>query len=342
MDKSRMTKKLFASALVACFLFTSLMGCEAQSEKNDIPADDAHEISSEVLPEQDSVVTKEENTAGDFTVHYNPETECVLQTFEDGTVVDLTELFDPDVIWATYYEGRIWYSVGSRHSINSCLIDGTDEIRHPINYDLEGRFGILGEYLYFTGSYETDVSSIIYRLPFRALLDNLTTAHERKYADETEMLCDPIDPSHIELVRETADRDSYYINSMVEFQGRLYFSELWWTTTPVYEDGSKITQERFSWIDQDGNYGIVFESPLEYEIGYEKYKGTEYVTENALYFFAVMPWAIEGESVMSMGILTGDEVEFIGLDDIEGGSYTDKFMNLLLTYEPDAELDALR
>lgn len=33
MDKSRMTKKLFASVLVACFLFTSLMGCEAQNEK---------------------------------------------------------------------------------------------------------------------------------------------------------------------------------------------------------------------------------------------------------------------------------------------------------------------
>ena len=82
-------------------------------------------------------MTKEENTAGDVTVHYNPETECVLQTFEDGTVVDLTELFDPDVIWATYYEGRIWYSVGSIYSINSCLIDGTDGIRHPINYDLE-------------------------------------------------------------------------------------------------------------------------------------------------------------------------------------------------------------
>ena len=58
-------------------------------------------------------MSEEENTAGDFTVHYNPETKCVLQTFEDGTVVDLTELFDPDVIWATYYEGRIWYSVGS-------------------------------------------------------------------------------------------------------------------------------------------------------------------------------------------------------------------------------------
>ena len=328
--------------LIACFLFISMTGCSAQSEKNNASAYNTHETSSEVSPEQDSVVTKEENTAGDFTVHYNPETECILQTFEDGTVVDLTELFDPDVIWATYYEGRIWYSVGSIYSINSCLIDGTDGIRHPINYDLEGHFGILGEYLYFTGSYETDVSSIIYRLPFRALLDNLTTAHELEYTDETEMVCDPIDPSHIEFVRETADRDSYYIDSMVEFQGRLYFSERWWTTTPVYEDGTTITQQRFSWIDQDGNYGTVFESPLEYEIGYEKYEEIEYVTENALYFLAVMPWAIEGESMISMGILAGDKVEFVGLDDVEGSNYTDKFMNLLLTYEPDAELDALR
>lgn len=303
--------------------------------KNNASAYNTHETSSEVSPEKAP-------TAGNFTVHYNPATECVLQTFEDGTVVDLTELFDPDVIWATYYEGRIWYSVGSIYSINSCLIDGTDGIRHPINYDLEGHFGILGEYLYFTGSYETDVSSIIYRLPFRALLDNLTTAHELEYTDETEMVCDPIDPSHIEFVRETADRDSYYIDSMVEFQGRLYFSERWWTTMPVYEDGATITQQRFSWIDQDGNYGTVFESPLEYEIGYEKYEEIEYVTENALYFLAEMPWAIEGESMISMGILAGDKVEFVGLDDVEGSNYTDKFMNLLLTYEPDAELDALR
>ena len=337
-----MIKKSLSLVLVACFLSISMIGCETQSEKNDVPADDAHEISSEVLPEQDSVVTEKENTAGDFTVHYNPETECVLQTFEDGTVVDLTELFDPDVICATYYEGRIWYSVGSIYSINSCLIDGTDEIRHPINYDLEGHFGILGEYLYFTGSYETDVSSIIYRIPFRALLDNLSTAHELEYADETEVVCDPIDPDYIEFVREATDRNSYHIYSMIEFQDRLYFSECWWTTTPVYEDGTTIMQQRFSWIDLDGNYGIVFESPLEVEIGYEKYKGTEYVTENALYFFAGMSWAIEGESVMSMGILTRDEVEFIGLDDIEGGSYTDKFMNLLLTYESDADLNALR
>ena len=85
--------------LIACFLFISMTGCSAQSEKNNASAYNTHETSSEVLPEQDSVVTKEENTAGDFTVHYNPETECVLQTFEDGTVVDLTELFDPDVIW---------------------------------------------------------------------------------------------------------------------------------------------------------------------------------------------------------------------------------------------------
>ncbi len=276
-------------------------------------------------------------------MHYNPETKCVLQTFEDGTVVDLTELFDPDVIWATYYEGRIWYSVGSIYSIKSCLIDGTDKIRHPINYDMEGRFGILGEYLYFTGSYETDVNSVIYRLPFCALLDNLTTAHELEYAiDETGMVCDPIDPSLIEFVRETADRDSYYIDSMVEFQDRLYFSEWWWTTDPAYENGTKITQERFSWIDLNGNYGTVFESPLEYEIGYEKYEEIEYVTENALYFLAKMPWAIEGESVISMGILTGDKVAFIGLDDVEGSSYTDKFMNLLLTYESNVELAALR
>lgn len=84
--------------LIACFLFISMTGCSAQSEKNNASAYNTHETSSEVSPEQDSVVTKEENTAGDFTVHYNPETECVLQTFENGTVVDLTELFDPDVI----------------------------------------------------------------------------------------------------------------------------------------------------------------------------------------------------------------------------------------------------
>ncbi|MDY3729859.1 MAG: hypothetical protein SO005_05540 [Candidatus Choladocola sp.] len=81
---------------------------------------------------------------------------------------------------------------------------------------------------------------------------------------------------------------------------------------------------------------------MEYEIGYEKYEEIEYVTENALYFLAEMPWAIEGESMISMGILAGDKVEFVGLDDVEGSNYTDKFMNLLLTYEPDAELDALR
>ena len=97
------------------------------------------------------------------------------------------------------------------------------------------------------------MSSIIYRLPFRALLDNLPTAHELEYVDGTEIVCDPIDSNYIEFVRETADRDSYYIDSMVEFQDRLYFSECWWTTTPVYEDGTKITQELFSWIDLDGN-----------------------------------------------------------------------------------------
>ena len=46
--------------------------------------------------------------------------------------------------------------------------------------------------------------------------------------------------------------------------------------------------------------------------------------------------------MISMGILAGDKVEFVGLDDVEGSNYTDIFMNLLLTYEPDAELDALR
>ena len=75
-----------------------MTGCSAQSEKNNASAYNTHETSSEVSPEKAP-------TAGNFTVHYNPTTECVLQTFEDGTVVDLTELFDPDVIWATYYEG---------------------------------------------------------------------------------------------------------------------------------------------------------------------------------------------------------------------------------------------
>ena len=68
--------------LIACFLFISMKGCSAQSEKNNASAYNTHETSSEVSPEQDSVVTKEENTAGNFTVHYNPATECVLQTFE--------------------------------------------------------------------------------------------------------------------------------------------------------------------------------------------------------------------------------------------------------------------
>ena len=81
---------------------------------------------------------------------------------------------------------------------------------------------------------------------------------------------------------------------------------------------------------------------MEYEIGYEKYEEIEYVPENALYFLAEMPWAIEGESMISMGVLARDKVECVSLDDVEGSNYTDKFMNLLLTYEPDAELHALR
>ncbi len=56
MDKLRMIKKSLPLVLVACILFISMIGCEAQSEKNNASADDAHEISSEVLPEQDSVV----------------------------------------------------------------------------------------------------------------------------------------------------------------------------------------------------------------------------------------------------------------------------------------------
>lgn len=68
-----------------------MTGCSAQSEKNNASAYNTHETSSEVSPEKAP-------TAGNFTVHYNPATECV-RSFDMLVIMNLStsDLHVPDL-----------------------------------------------------------------------------------------------------------------------------------------------------------------------------------------------------------------------------------------------------
>ena len=338
MDKLRMIKKSLPLMLLACFLFISMIGCEAQSEKNNAPAYNTHEASSEVLPEQDSAVPEKAPTAGNFTVHYNPATECIQQTFEDGVVVNLSSTLDlgTNPRWATYYNNRIWYV--DDIFLYSCQLDGTDIVEHylPIRLSLGcSSCAIMNDYFYFVGESQIESEDLtLYRVPFSVLVNSLSEAVPS--ASEERSFCRPFDIGLVESVLEKSDLREYSIFGLAVFQNRLYFDE-GWTVTGSY---GTTALHAFSWVNQYGEYGTIFDTPLE-SVGYSKFLDIEYRTDDVLYFEVSPSWPTEGMDRLYLAVLSQDNVSFIGLDDIEGSNYTDKFMNLLLTYEPDADLNAL-